>query len=81
MLSDLCKAVAKALTLIRDYRAKRKEMLLEIDPDSLLSGELKAESAFETKRFENAEKGEYNHQLKDYRSGSELPHVFKGRFE
>jgi hypothetical protein len=33
---DLCKVVAKALTLICDYRAKRNEMLQEIDPDSLL---------------------------------------------
>ena len=37
VLSDLCKAVAKSLTLIRDYRVKRKEMLLAIDPDSLMS--------------------------------------------
>jgi hypothetical protein len=80
VLSDLCSVVAKALTLIRDYRVKRKESLLKIDPDSLLSDELKAESAFETKLFANAEKGEYDHQLKGYRSESEFPQIFEGRF-
>jgi hypothetical protein len=49
VFNDLCKVVAKALTLICNYRAKRNEMLKEIDPDSLLSEELKAESSFETK--------------------------------
>jgi hypothetical protein len=54
-------------------------MLLEIDPDSLLSDEHKAESSDETKLFANAEKGEYDHQLEDYRSGSEFPLVFESR--
>ena len=80
MLSDLCKAVSTALTLIRDYRAKRNEMIMEIDPDSLLSDEHKAESSDETKLFANAEKGEYDDQLKDYRKGSEFPQAFDTRF-
>ena len=65
VVNDLCEVVGKALTLICDYRAKRNEMLQEIDPDFLLSEELKAESSFETKLFANAEKGEYDHKLTD----------------
>ena len=79
-LSDLCKAAFTALTFIRDYRAKRNEMIMEIDPESLLSDEHKAESSDETKLFANAEKGEYDDQLKDYRKGSEFPQAFDTRF-
>ena len=56
-LSDLCKAVSTAIKFIGDYRAKRNEMIMEIDPGSLLSDEHKAESSDETKLFANAEKG------------------------
>jgi hypothetical protein len=55
-------------------------MLQEIDPDSLLFEELKAESSFETKLFANAAKGEYDHKLTDYKSGSEFPQVFDSRY-
>ena len=79
-LSELCKAVSTALTFIGDYRAKRNEMIMEIDPESLLSDEHKAESSDETKLFANAEKGEYDDQLKDYRNGSEFPQAFESRF-
>ena len=79
-LSELCKAVSTALTFIRDYRARRNEMIMEIDPESLLSDEHKAESSDETKLFTNAEKGEYDDQLKDYRNGSEFPQAFESRF-
>jgi hypothetical protein len=65
VLSYLCKAVAKALNLIRDYRVKWNEILLEIDSDSLLSDELKAKSAYKTKLFANTEKGVYDHKLTD----------------
>ena len=80
MVNDLCKVVTQALTLIRDYRVKRNEMWLENDPDSLLSDELKAETAYETKLFANAEKAEYDHKLTDYKSGSGFPQVFDRRF-
>ena len=79
MLSDLCKAVSTAIKFIGDYRAKRNEMIMEIDPESLLSDEHKAESSDETKLFDNAEKGEYDDQLKDYRNGSEFPQAFESR--
>ena len=79
-LSELCKAVSTALTFIRDYRARRNEMIMKIDPESLLSDEHKAESSDETKLFANAEKGEYDDQLKDYRKGSEFPQAFETRF-
>ena len=79
-LSELCKAVSTALTFIRDYRARRNEMIMKIDPESLLSDEHKAESSDETKLFTNAEKGEYDDQLKDYRNGSEFPQTFETRF-
>ena len=55
-------------------------MIMEIDPDSLLSDEQKAESSDETKLFANAQKGEYDGQLKDYRNGSEFPQTFNTRF-
>ena len=55
-------------------------MIMEIDPGSLLSDEHKAESSDETKLFANAEKGEYDDQLKDYRKGSEFPQAFESRF-
>ena len=80
MLNYLCKVVTKALTLIRDCLVKRNEMLLEIDPDSLLSGEVKAKSVYETKLFANAEKGEHGHTLADYKSGSEFRQVFDSSF-
>jgi hypothetical protein len=57
VVTDLCKVVAKTLALICDYRAKRNEMLQEIDPDSLLSEELKAESSFETKLLKKGREG------------------------
>ena len=57
MLSDICKAVSTALTFFRDYQAKRNEMIMKIDPGSLLSDEHKAKSSDETKLFANAEKG------------------------
>ena len=79
VLSDLCKAVSTAIKFIGDYRAKRNEMIMEIDPGSLLSDEHKAESSDETKLFANAEKGEYDDQLKDYRKGSEFPQAFESR--
>ena len=55
-------------------------MIMEIDSESLLSDEHKAESSDETKLFTNAEKGEYDDQLKDYRNGSEFPQAFETRF-
>ena len=79
-LSELCKAVSTALTFIGDYRDRRNEMIMEIDSESLLSDEHKAESSDETKLFANAEKGEYDDQLKDYRNGSEFPQAFETMF-
>jgi hypothetical protein len=52
-------------------------MIMEIDPESFLSDEHKAESSDETKLF--AKKGEYDDQLKDYRKGSEFPQAFNTR--